>query len=353
MDLSTDLQERVQAAHGAGRPLRVVGGGSKAFYGRPIQAERSLSVQGHSGVIEYQPAELFITARAGTPLTVLHETLAERGQALACEVPAFGPGATLGGALACGFSGPARPYLGSLRDQVLGMRILNGKGEDLRFGGRVMKNVAGYDLSRLMVGALGTLGVILEATLKVLPMPAHTLTLVQECSRSTAIQRMNRWAAKPLPLTGSAHLDGRLYFRLTGAQRAVAAAQTEMGGEVLGPDAADRFWADLREQRLDFFAPAEPLWRFAVAPASPVFCPDLPQVLEWGGGLRWLRAAGDRHRFQELARTYGGHALLFRSRGMESPFPLLPAPLMDLHRQLKAAFDPRHILNPGHLYPDL
>ena len=353
MDLSAELQAQVQDAYASDRSLCIMAGGTKSFYGRPVQADAQLSVSGNRGLVDYRPEELFLRARAGTTLAEINATLAERGQGLACEPPAFGTPATLGGALACGLSGPARPYAGSLRDQVLGMRILNGRGEDLQFGGQVMKNVAGYDLSRFMVGALGTLGVILEATLKVLPLAPATITLVQECTPEAALQRWSQWGVQPLPLSASAHLNERLYLRLSGTVGAVTTAQHKIGGSPLAPTDADRFWADLREQRLPFFAGDAPLWRFSVAPATPPFLTEIPQVWEWGGAVRWLHATQDPTEFRAVARQHGGHATLFRGSAGANPFSPMPSALLQLHRRLKLAFDPRQILNPGHLYPEL
>lgn len=349
IDLSQTLQEAVRQASVQSQPLTIRGGGSKAFYGRATTPGQSLEVAGHRGLIDYEPSELFITLRAGTPLWELEAQLAEAGQMLPFEPPHFGAHATIGGTLACGFSGPRRPYAGAGRDFVLGTRILNGRGEILRFGGQVMKNVAGYDLSRLMVGALGTLGVILDVTLKVLPRPPCEITLVQESDAATAIRRMNRWAGQPVRLSATAYDGERLYVRLAGAETAVRVAQAQIGGELL--PAADRFWQSLREQEHPFFQGEEPLWRIAVAPASPPLPLDGQTFIEWGGAQRWRRGAPDSAELQHLAAAHGGHAGLFRGgpRSGEVFHPLAP-PLLALHQRLKKAFDPVGILNHGRLY---
>jgi len=351
-DQTTDLQQAVREAFEAGRALAIRGSGSKDFYGRHTQGE-PLSLSGHQGVIRHEPTELFVTVRAGTPLADLEQVLAEHGQHRPFEPPAFDPAATIGGTLACGLSGPARPYRGAARDAVLGMRILNGKGELLSFGGEVMKNVAGYDVSRLMVGALGTLGVILEASIKVLPKPATEETLSFELAAQDAIVEINRWSATPVPLSGACHSDGRLLVRVSGSPRGVAAARARLGGEPL-QDAAD-FWTALREQTLPFFTEGdEPLWRIAVPAAAPPLSVSGRWLLDWGGAQRWLRSGAPPDEVRAAAAAAGGHALLFRREDNEQEvFAPLPPTLRRLHDNLKQAFDPGRILNPGRLYADL
>lgn len=350
-DLSDALLTRVRAAHEAGLPLRVVGGGSKTWYGRSVSGQ-PLNVGGHRGIVNYEPTELVMTARAGTPLTEIEAVLAQHGQCLAFEPPHFGTAATLGGTLACGLSGPARPYLGAARDFVLGVRILNGRGESLRFGGEVMKNVAGYDLSRLMVGALGSLGVLLDISLKVLPRPAAELTLARECTVGEGLATLAGWAKRPLPLTASLHDGDRLYVRLAGSATAVRAARQIVGGESV--EAATGLWEAMREQRHGYFAGDAPLWRFAVAAGVPA--PELPGkwLLEWGGGQRWYRGGAAPAELRSLAQALGGHVTLFRGGERSGDvFQPLAAPVLALHRRLKLAFDPDRVLNPGVLYADL
>ncbi|MBN2680288.1 glycolate oxidase subunit GlcE [Acidithiobacillus montserratensis] len=352
MDQRVILQEQVREAYAQSRVLHIQGSGSKAFYGRRVRHGEPLRMRGHQGVVDYEPSELFITLRAGTTLQNLQAQLAEAGQILPFEPPFFGAEATIGGTLACGFSGPRRPYAGSARDYVLGVQLLNGQGEILRFGGQVMKNVAGYDVSRLLVGSLGTLGVLLEVTLKVLPRPEQELTLVQELPMAAAIIQMNQWAAQPLPVSASAWYDNYLYLRLSGAAKAVEAAGRKIGGEVLS--AADAFWTDLREQRHGFFQGDASLWRLALAPASPPLPLPEPTLIEWGGGQRWLRGHQDAAALQGVAAKYGGHATLFRGEDASGEvFHPLSPPLLALQQRLKKAFDPRGILNPGRLYAAL
>ena len=350
-DESGALQEQVREALTADRPVRIVGGDSKGFMGRASEGE-TLAVGGHSGIVSYEPTELVITARAGTPLAELEAALAEQDQMLAFDPPHFGDAATLGGTVACGLSGPSRPYAGSARDFVLGCTLLNGKAESLRFGGEVMKNVAGYDVSRLMTGALGTLGVLLEVSLKVLPRPAHEITLRKACTTARAIETMNYWAGRAVPLSAAAYDGEQIYLRLSGAESAVRAAQTKLGGDLIAE--GEDFWHKLREHQHGFFRTDKPLWRLSVPPGTPPL--DVPGkcLLDWGGGQRWLVSEAPAETIRTAAERVGGHAALFRGgdREVEVSHPL-PDPLMKLHRNLKQAFDPRGIFNPGRLYRDL
>lgn len=347
--MAEEFAERVRHARQSKTALAIRGGGSKSFYGRHSEGE-TLDVGEHQGIVNYEPTELVLTARAGTPLDNIEAALAESGQMLPFEPPHYGDGATLGGTVACGFSGPRRPYTGAARDFVLGTRVVNGKGETLRFGGEVMKNVAGYDVSRLMVGSLGTLGIVLEASLKVLPRPNAELTLVREATETAALDTMNKLGGKPYPLSATCH-DGRhLYVRLSGAETAVSAAATRIGGEAL--DAGDSFWYSVREQTLAFFAPPGPLWRLSVPASRPPL--DLPGTgfIEWGGALRWLRTEAPGEAVWECARHAGGHATLFRTGEKPSPniFQPLSRSIERLHRNLKDAFDPDGILNRNRMY---
>ena len=349
-DCAESLQEAVRVAAQTGRPLCLTGGGSKAFYGRPGTGE-PLDVAGHRGVVDYQPSELVLTARGGTPLDDVEAVLRESAQMLAFEPPHFGPAATLGGTVACGISGPRRPYAGALRDFVLGVTVIDGRGRVLRFGGQVMKNVAGYDASRLMAGALGTLGVLLEVSLKVLPLSAAELTLAQEVDAGQALPTMCRLGREALPVTGCCHDGERLYLRLSGAASAVRAAHSRIGGEHIVD--ADALWHRLREHQHGFFAGPEPLWRLSVPAATPL--PSLPGkwLLDWGGAQRWLRSTAAPHRIREAAARAGGHATLFRGGDRDEVFaPLAPA-LAALHRRLKSSFDPHGVLNPQRMYAAL
>lgn len=344
----TELCERVRAHAAARKPLRIRGGGTKDFYGQALVQADVVDTAAHAGVVAYEPKELVLTVRAGTPLEDVERALAAERQMLPFEPPHFGKGATIGGVVAAGLSGPRRPYAGAVRDFVLGARIVNGRGEDLGFGGRVIKNVAGYDVSRLMAGALGTLGILTELSFKVLPRPAVETTLAFELDQGSAIEQANRWAAQPLPLSASAWQDGRLLVRLSGAAPAIAAARSKMGGEELPPSG---FWEELREQRLPFFAGDAPLWRLSVPQTTEPFLGEHTQLVEWGGGVRWMRGEADTLAIRSTVEKAGGHATLFRGgdKALGVFHPLAPA-LDKIHRRLKAAFDPEGILNPGRLY---
>ncbi len=345
-DFIADLSERVRDCSARKAALRIRGGGSKDFYGEESVGE-ALDMSAYSGIVAYEPKELVLTVRAGTRLDLVEAELASQRQMLPFEPPHFGAGATIGGAVATGLSGPRRPYAGALRDFVLGTRIVNGKGEDLSFGGRVIKNVAGYDVSRLMAGSLGTLGVITEISFKVLPRPPAEATLAFEMDEEAAMLQVNRWAGLPLPLSATAWEAGRLRVRLSGAQTAVSAAKAKMGGEAID---AGGYWSDLREHRLAFFSAAS-LWRISVPQTTEPLALARAQLVEWGGGLRWLAGDADPLAVRSTAERVGGHATLFRGGDRDAGIfhPLKPA-LMKIHRRLKEAFDPAGILNPNRMY---
>ncbi len=347
-DRSTELQEQVRQAIATVTPLCIRGGNSKAFYGREPVGD-VIELGAHRGIVSYEPTELVITARAGTPLRDIEATLAKHKQMLAFEPPGYGPDATLGGTLACNLSGPRRPHAGAARDFLLGTRIINGRGEVLSFGGEVMKNVAGYDVSRLMSGALGTLGILLDISLKVLPRPQTELTLAQETSAKQALDRLHAWGRRPLPVSASLY-DGRILFvRLSGTERGVNAARDSMGGDEL-PDAAG-LWLKLKEHQHDFFTSDRPLWRLSLASDTVPLGIDGEWLYEWGGAQRWLLSDADARSVRSLAQAHGGHATLFRGDPQrDSVFHPLPDGLMRLHRRLKQAFDPHGIFNPGRLY---
>ncbi len=351
-DSSERIAAEVRAAADAGTALAIVGGNSKHFLGRHVQAT-PLAVADHRGILAYEATELTLTARAGTPLHEVEQTLAAQGQHLPFEPPAFGETATLGGTIACGLSGPRRPYAGAARDFVLGARIVNGHGEILRFGGAVMKNVAGYDLSRLMVGAMGTLGVLLDVSLKVLPRPACERTLQFDLPAADAIRRANEWAARPLPLSAVVHIDGRLLVRLSATPGGVEHATRLLGGEPLEDD--ERFWQDWREQRHAFFADERPLWRLSVPATTEALALAGECAIDWGGALRWLRSDAPAEEIRAVVRRAGGHATLLRAgpHADDTPFQPLDEALQRLHQRLKMALDPRRVLNPGRLYADL
>ncbi len=349
-DALSSLQAQVCKAFETQSPLAIVGSDSKSFLGTADEGT-PLSTAGHRGVVSYEPEELVLTARAGTPLDELEALLTEKRQMLAFEPPRFAPGATLGGTIACGLSGPRAPYCGTARDFVLGTRILNGRGEYLRFGGEVMKNVAGYDISRLMTGACGTLGILLEISLKVLPMPERELTLVRDASASDAIELMNRWAGLPIALSATCHTDERLYLRLSGPEAAVGEASKRIGGDSM-VEGENNFWLKLREHTLEFFNRPESLWRISLPSATPPLALTGAWLTEWGGAQRWLLSDEDGAHISEIVAKAGGHALSFRA-GSKAPEasdpPPLSSPMLSIHRRLKQAFDPAGILNPGRL----
>jgi len=346
------FQQRIREASGRGTALRLRGGGSKDFYGGEPRGE-PLELRSYAGIVDYEPTELVVTARCGTPLAELEAALGERGQMLAFEPPRFGGQATLGGCVAAGLSGPRRAAAGAVRDFVLGARLLDGRARDLSFGGQVMKNVAGYDVSRLLAGSLGTLGVILEVSLKVLPRPPAETTLRLQMPEAQALDALNRWAAAPLPVSASAWRGGDLRVRLSGAASALQAASRKMGGEQVEALQAERFWSGIREQSDPFFAGDAPLWRWSLPSRAAAI--ELPgeQLIEWGGALRWLRTRADAGTVRAAAARAGGHATLFRGGDRTAGVfaPLAPA-LLRLHRELKSAFDPAGIFNPGRLHPD-
>jgi glycolate oxidase FAD binding subunit len=357
------LQALIDRIRQAGRdrtPLAIRGGGTKAFYGETPHGE-PLDVRPLAGISSYEPTELVVTARAGTPLAELEAALAERGQWLPFEPPRFAPGGTVGGMVAAGLSGPARAANGALRDHVLGLSMLDGRGELLSFGGQVMKNVAGYDVSRLVAGSLGILGVICEVSLKVMPQPTAQATLRFELDEAAALKAMNTWAAQPLPLQASAWWEGMLVVRLAGAAAAVGAAARQLGGEPVEPQMASAFWQGLRDHADEFFVGAAKaveagaaLWRLSLPSTAAPLNLSGEQLVEWGGAQRWLCTTTPAAAVRGAAEKAGGHATLFRARD-RSPgvFAPLAPPLDRIHRELKRAFDPDNLLNPGRLYPGL
>ena len=344
----------------AREPLRITGHGSKDFYGEaPVGAV--LSTLALNGITAYEPSELFISALAGTPLADLEARLAPAQQRLAFEPPRFGGRGTVGGMVAAGLSGPSRAALGSVRDHLLGAVIINGRGELLSFGGTVMKNVAGFDVSRVLAGSMGQLGLITEVTLKVLPLPAATATLRFDFDQSTALMALNRWGGEPLPVEASAWWDGALVLRLAGANAAVEAACARLGGDVIPADLAASFWSGLRDQNDEFFVGAERavaggarLWRLSLPSTAPELKLHGEQLIEWGGAQRWVVTPLPPAAVRDAAAAVGGHATLFRALDKGAGvFAPLSAPLAAIHRRLKASFDPHGVFNPGRLYANL
>jgi glycolate oxidase FAD binding subunit len=350
-DISQALQEHVKQAIKARQAICIRGGGSKDFYGREPFGE-VLNVSPHRGIVSYEPTELVITARAGTPLREIEETLAQSRQMLAFEPPAFGKQATLGGTIACNLSGPRRPYTGAARDFVLGVKILNGKGEILSFGGEVMKNVAGYDVSRLMTGAMGTLGILLEVSLKVLPRPEKQLSLVHhEMQPDAALEIIHRWSALPLPVSAVCYYEKQLHVRLSGTGGAIRAAHNSMGGQAMDERASGEYWRLVKEHRHTFFTGDRPLWRLSVASDTPQMSLNGAWLHEWNGAQRWLVSDETPQAIREAAARAGGHATLYRNgQNRQDVFHPLPGPLMKIQLRLKQAFDPAGILNPGRMY---
>ncbi len=351
IDSELRLSESVRDAAQRSQPLRIRGSGSKDFYGRPIAGD-VLDVSGHRGIVSYEPSELVVTARCGTPLAEIQDTLGAAGQMLAFEPPWFGPDATIGGTIACGFSGPRRPFSGSARDFVLGIKIMNNKGEVVSFGGQVMKNVAGYDVSRLMTGALGTLGVILEVSLKVLPNPEAEQTYQLSMDAQDALNEMVRLSALPIPLSAGSHDRQVLRVRLSGTARGVESASKELASEF--EEADNDYWQRLKEHELNFFTESGPLWRISMPSDAPVL--DIPGhwITDWAGALRWGFTSLEFEQVQAAVQRLGGHACIFRSQSHDTDrFAKLSSPIAKIHERLKQSFDPAGIFNPGILYADI
>lgn len=342
------FRAQILDAASAGRALRIRGGGTKDWYGQGLEGE-ILDTRAFSGIVDYEPTELVITARCGTPLAEIEAALAERGQMLAFEPPHFGADATFGGAIASGLSGPRRASSGAVRDFLLGAVLMDGRGQVLTFGGQVMKNVAGYDVSRLLAGSLGTLGLMLQMSVKVLPVALREATLRFEMSEIAALDALNTWGGRPLPISASCWHDGVLTVRLSGAKAAVEAAQGALGGEQAGDGAA--FWAGLREQRHPFFAGHDGLWRLSLPAAASSLVLRGEQLIEWGGAQRWLKSASSAENIRRAVSAAGGHATLFRGgdKSVGVFQPLAPA-VARIHERLKASFDPARVFNPGRMY---
>lgn len=357
-DRTEELQAAVRAAYEARTPLRVVGGDTKAFLGRPVDAS-PLSITEHRGIISHEPTELVLTVRAGTPVAEVERALAERGQMLAFEPPIHGADTTIGGVVACGLSGPRRPFVGAVRDFILGVQIINGRSDTLRFGGEVMKNVAGYDASRLMSGAYGTLGVLLDVSFKVLPRPEIEITLKATQTGEEALNTFATLMTKPHPLSGGAWSNGTTYLRLSGSR-----AGTQTAAESIGQSGAwtidgngDALWTSVRHQRHAFFSRDDQasLWRLSLPPDCPLgdlFAPD-DVLIDWAGAIRWVKTDAPADDLFAYAKSVGGHATRYVGPDSSAPFQPLAAPIFALHQKMKEAFDPHRILNPGRMYDEL
>ena len=351
-----ELQDRIRSAYSDKTPLKIIGGNSKDFYGNNVSKHSNIEVletRIHQGVISYEPSELVITARAGTPLKEIEALLTENNQMLPLEPPHFDEHATLGGAIATGLSGSRRPFTGSARDFVLGTKIITGKGDIMSFGGQVMKNVAGYDVSRLMVGALGTLGLLLEVSIKVLPRPVTEITQVIAMSQQEALNTMKELHQTPLPLSALAYENEKLYIRLSGATSAVNSSQKKVGGETLVH--ADNFWQQVNEQTHSFFDNETPLWRLSVPYIANISLKE-NSFIDWAGALYWMHSEKEAEEIQQHAIEQGGHATLFKAsnnHSIQERFTPLEAKIKQFHINLKMRFDPYGILNYGRLYSDL
>ena len=355
-----EIQARIQHATAHRTPLQIRGGGSKNWYGHTPQGE-VLDVAGYHGVIAYEPTELVITVKAGTRLQEVQTLLAAQGHSLPFEPPQFSEASTIGGVVAAGLVGPRRAQAGGVRDFILGASLLNGQGEHLHFGGQVMKNVAGYDVSRLLAGSLGVLGVITQVSLKVLPLPAQEQTLRFTLDEATALHTLNAWGGQPLPISASVWQQGALYVRLSGAAPALAAAQTKMGAqfsyELIAGEDAMLFWQSLRDQTHSFFTQAggPTLWRLSLPSTAPAL-PLGDQLIEWGGAQRWVWSDLPTATVREQAAQAGGHATIYRTHDTHSKnegvFHPMSAPLLGIHQRLKNEFDPAGIFNPGRMHKD-
>lgn len=346
------IQQQVQAAFNDHQTLHITGGNSKAFYGHPVSADQELSTLEHSGIISYEPSELVITVKSGTPLTDVEALLAEHDQQLPFEPPDYNGKTTIGGMVAAGLSGPRRPYAGAVRDSVLGVTIINGKGKIIHFGGEVMKNVAGYDVSRLITGSLGTLGVILDVSIKTRPAPLGNLIIKQKISVKQAIATMRKTAHMPITQTASVYENGYMYLRLCGAESALQAAKEVVDGEVSEP--MPGFWASIKNHRHEFFHDSSNLWRVSVQgnAAMPDFSHE--SLIEWNGALRWIKTDADAATIRAYAKNNDGHATRFnRSAAQEDCFQEMPAAIFALHQRIKHAMDPKGIFNPGRMYEGL
>lgn len=346
------LRTAVMDAHRAHQPLRLCGAGTKDFYGESCEGAR-LDLTGYRGVVEYEPSELVLTARCGTPLSEIEAVLAANRQFLAFEPPPLGGDPTIGGVIAAGLSGPRRSHAGAARDFVLGAVLLGVDGEVLHFGGKVMKNVAGFDVSRLLCGSLGILGPILEVSLKVMPLPREEQTLRFELSEAAALAAFNRWAGQPLPLSATSWWNGMATLRLSGAPAAVRAARPQLGGETVEPAAAAAWWRELRSQRHTLFGAAPSLWRLSLPSSAPPLALEGARLIEWGGAVRWYASELPASEVRRIATAAGGTALHWRGGTAGSRFHPLPPSVLTIHRRLKERFDPHGIFNLNRLVAGL
>lgn len=356
-DISSALQSSVKDAIDKQTPLFIHGGNSKLFYGNSVDAA-PLDVSQHTGIISYDPTELCITVRAGTLLSDIEKILQAENQILPFEPPQYTANTTIGGALAAGISGPRRAYSGSVRDAILGVKIINGEGEIVNFGGQVMKNVAGYDLSRMMVRSQGTLGVILEASIRLLPKSKHEVTLSFNGDQAFALDYFESSRIQQLPITASAWFNEEAYLRLSGSEKSLENTSKDLHHSLDAKpiDNTKEFWADIRDHKHHFFGRTDkPLWRLSLPPASDVIKQmNDNQFIEWGGAQRWVNTNTPANIIQSSANNRNGYATLFQGDIPETPcFPILDKTLMKFHKQLKDNMDPHGIFNPGRMYSGL
>ncbi|QDQ42166.1 glycolate oxidase subunit GlcE [Methylacidiphilum kamchatkense] len=346
--ITNELIEKIRRVINLKEKIKIIGGGTKERLGRKVVG-KPINVSENRGIITYDPAELFVTVKSGTPIGSLEEVLKQHGQYLPFEPPHLGEQATVGGVVACGLSGPSRPYKGALKDYLLKVRIINGKGEVLTFGSQVIKNVAGFDLFRLMAGAQGTLGIILDVTFKVLPLPPFSTTVVLEKNATEALRFLSIIAAKYFPLSASCYYNNKLYVRISGYEKSVRRAEKEIGGDILAND--HQFWNSVKERTHPFFINSQRLWRLVLPQAAPLLPMEGEWFFDWGGSQRWWKGEEDnREAIFRWARDQGGYAWCHdKEVTLASP---LDTALLRIHRRLKEAFDPFGLLNPGRIYEE-
>ena len=355
-DQSQQLQQQIQSAFENKTACNIIGSASKNFLGNAFPGKETISTKGHTGIISYDASELVMTVRSGTRLQDINAALTENNQCLPFEPPAYSKDATIGGTIACNLSGPARAYSGAARDFVLGAHIINGKGDDLHFGGQVMKNVAGYDASRLMAGAYGTLGLILDVSLKVLPIAQTEITIKSELPANIAITTINELSAQNLPITASCYFDNHLYIRLNSSEKNALSVCQFICKKISASeiDNSKAFWLSVKEQQHSFFNTDKTITRLSLPATTQAVEFDGEQLIEWGGALRWLKSDLDIQQIRQTIQQHGGHVSAYRNSSSDSEFfhPLEPGARI-LHQRLKHAFDPAGILNPGRLYKEL
>ncbi len=349
--LDNEITASVEAAYNSRTALNICGAGTKSFLGRQDGTAERLDVTGHNGIIEYDPAELVLVARAGTPLKEIEALLLENRQMLGFEPPFVADGATLGGAVAAGLAGPRRAYTGAVRDFMLGATFVNGKGETVTAGGKVMKNVAGFDLFRPMARSMGTLGVLLQVALRVLPLPEIEKTLLhEETDEREALRKMNFWPSQTQTISAATFDGGAIRIRLSGSAAGIEHAARLIGGEYLDDTG---YWQDLNNFKLDFFQNEGRLWRVCLAPMSEPIGVGGAQLIDWGGAQRWLKSEETDAEIRSRASQLGGFAECFSGKAGTGTYHPLEGNLLALNQRFKAALDPAGILNPGRMYPEL